>query len=487
MNSIISLLLKKHIVFPDQFNYLKKQWLFTAFLVFAFGSSFAQTTVNSLFSDHMVLQQNTKIPVWGTSSSSNSVKVKFNGQEMTAKVTNGKWMATLQPMPVAKNGLTMEILADDTIRIHDILIGEVWLCSGQSNMERQLGPRPPQRPIENWENERDKANYPLIREFYVPRLYAKSPQKDAFGKWRVCSPTTVVDFSGVGYFFAEKLYKQLNVPIGILFSAFGGTPAEDWTSRAALENNPELNKIVKNYVETMKADYKPRGQCLSGLYNGMIYPLLPFAIKGVAWYQGESNNSRAAQYQSVLSNMIKNWRQDFKQGDFPFLIVQIAPNKNMKPELREAQRLVVEEVPNTALIVTTDCGDADDIHPTNKRPVGERLALAANALGYHGKNEYRGPVCKSHEVKGNKLYLYFEHIGAGLVAGRNKGQLQGFEIAGADGNYRLAEAVVQGSAIVLSSPHVQEPKSARYGWDNVPDVNLYNSEGLPASPFIIRN
>jgi len=471
----------------NPFSRLKKQGIFIGLLALLSVPSLAKTTVNSLFSDHMVLQQNVQIPVWGTSNTGNNIKVKFNGQEVVGKVVNGKWMATLKPMSVSKKGLTMEIVAEDTLQIHDILIGEVWLCSGQSNMERQLGPRPPQQPIKNWESERDKANYPLIREFYVPLHYAATPQEDAKGKWSVCSPATVVDFSAVGYFFAEGLYKQLDVPIGILFSAFGGTPAEDWTRRAALENIPELNEIVKNYVETMKADYRPKSQCISGLYNGMIHPLLPFAIKGTAWYQGESNNVRAGQYQMVLSNMIKNWRTDFKQGDFPFLIVQIAPHKNMTPELREAQRLVVEKVPNTALIVTTDCGDATDIHPTNKRPVGERLALAANALAYHGTNEYQGPIFKSYKAKENKLHLYFEHAGTGLTAGGDSGKLQGFEIAGIDGNYQAAEAIIQGATVILSSPHVKEPKSARYGWDNIPIVNLYNSEGLPASPFRMKN
>lgn len=469
------------------FNHLKKKGAFTLLLMLLSGSSFAQTTLNSLFSDHMVLQQNAQIPVWGTSRNGSNIIVKFNGQEVVGKVTNGKWMVTLKPMQVSKKGLTMEIFAGDTIQIHDILIGEVWLCSGQSNMERQLGPRPPQQPIKNWEAERDKANYPLIREFYVPLNYAESPQEDALGKWRVCSPATVIDFSAVGYFFAENLYKQLNVPIGILFSAFGGTPAEDWTSLAALENNPALNDIVKNYVETMNIGYRPEGQCISGLYNGMIYPLLQFAIKGACWYQGESNNDRAEQYQTVLRNMIINWRQDFNQGDFPFLIVQIAPHKDMKPALREAQRLVVEKTPNTALIVTIDCGDADDIHPANKRPVGARLAVAANALAYHGKGAYQGPLYRSYEAKGDKLHLHFEHIGAGLTAKGNNGKLQGFEIAGTDGNYHSAEAVIEGPVVTLSSPHVKEPKFARYGWENVPVVNLYNKEGLPASPFRIAN
>ncbi|MEH6305440.1 sialate O-acetylesterase [Olivibacter sp. CPCC 100613] len=460
-------------------------WLFLLSISccsFAFG----ETQVNSLFSDHMVLQHGVSVPVWGTSTAT-SVSVRFNGQEHKTIVSEGKWMVRLKPMDVSKTALTMEVFADDTIRVHDILIGEVWLCSGQSNMERQLGPRPPQRPVDNWEAERDQANYPLIRQFYVPLKYAEMPEEDVFGKWSVCGPSTVFDFSAVGYFFAKNLYKKLEVPIGILFSAFGGTPAEDWTSRAALENNPELNKLVENYVKTMNVGYQPKGQRIAGLYNGMIYPLLHFPIKGVAWYQGESNNDRASQYQLVLSNMIQNWRKDFNQGNFPFLIVQIAPHKNMKPALREAQRKVTERVRNTALIVTTDCGDANDIHPTKKQPVGERLALAAAALAYQAKEEYQGPMYSSYKVKANKLYLKFKHTGKGLVSLPQNEKLKGFELAGADGIYYPATASIEGTTIVLSNDQVKSPKHARYGWANVPDVNFYNKEGLPASPFITEN
>ncbi|WP_437392493.1 sialate O-acetylesterase [Olivibacter sp. SA151] len=470
---------------------LTKRMLQRTFLLlsgcFFCSLTFAEISVNSLFSDHMLLQQGVTVPVWGSSTTEGQVTVRFNGQQLTSKVSNGKWMVKLKPMAVSKEPLTMEVFAEDTIRIHDVLIGEVWLCSGQSNMERQLGPRPPQKPILGWEAERDRANYPLIRQFYVPLKYAETPQDDVDGKWKVCSPNTVVDFSAVGYFFAADLYKQLEVPIGILFSAFGGTPAEDWTSRAALERNPELNELVKNYVETMNVGYHPKGQCVSGLYNGMIHPLLPFAIKGVAWYQGESNNNRAEQYEMVLTNMIKNWRTDFNQGDFPFLIVQIAPHKDMKPELRDAQRMVVAHVPNTALIVTTDCGDAMDIHPTNKKPVGERLALAAHALAYHGKEEYQGPMYSAYKIKADKLYLTFKHIGKGLVSLPQEEKLKGFELAGADGVYYPAMASIEDTTIVLSSDRVKKPKQARYGWANVPDVNFYNKDGLPASPFITED
>jgi sialate O-acetylesterase len=348
-------------------------------------------------------------------------------------------------------------------------------------MERQLGPRPPQPPIADWEKEREMAGYPAIREYYVPLKYSAEKVEDVHGGWTVCSSRTVADFSAVGYFFAENLYKQLKVPVGILFSAFGGTPAEDWISLAALEGNPALNELVRNY-DKVTADYKPGGQLLCGLYNGMIYPLLPYAIKGVAWYQGENNNDRPRQYQVILPALIKNWRNDFGVGDFPFLIVQIAPFKDMSPEIREAQLLVSEKVKNTALIVTTDCGDANNIHPSHKQPVGERLSLAARALAYREKIEYAGPTYRSSAIKGHRVVLGFTHMGGGLVA-RNGDSLKGFTIAGADKKFVAALAVIKRKKIVVYSDQVDKPVAVRYGWANVPDVNLYNAAGLPASPF----
>lgn len=436
----------------------------------------------SLFSDHMVLQKGVTVPVWGNADDGELITVHFNGQSISTKAEHGKWMVKLAPLPYISTPTSMTITGKDTIVIRDILVGEVWLCSGQSNMERQLGPRPPQKPIKDWEKERDAADYPGIREYYVPLKYAADKLDDVHSNWTVCSPHTVTEFSAVGYFFARDLYKQLHVPVGIIFSAYGGTPAEDWTSQAALEGNPALTDLAKNYDKIIAGEYKPAGQRLYGLYNGMIHPLLPFAIKGVAWYQGEANNNRAVQYQTVLPNMIKNWRDDFGQGNFPFLIVQIAPFKDMRPEIREAQFIISQKVNNTALIVTTDCGDADDIHPTYKQPVGERLSLAALALGYGKKIEYAGPTYRSYTVNGNKIELSFSHTGKGLTAGSNQ-LLKGFTIAGKDQKFVPAQAVIKGNKVVVYSDEISNPVAVRYGWDNVPDVNLYNKEGLPASPF----
>lgn len=455
--------------------------LFCSSLFFQMNEAIANVKPVSLFTDNMVLQKGVEIPVWGKAADGEKITVSFNGQVVSAVTSNGKWMVKLKPLPYTTTPSTITIAGNDTVYIKNVLVGEVWLCSGQSNMERQLGPRPPQPLITDWEKERDAANYPQIREYYVPLKYSADKIEDVNSKWTVCSPQTVSDFSAVGYFFAKELYNKLKVPIGIIFSAFGGTPAEDWTSKAALEANPELADLVKNYSNVQKG-YQPAGKVMSGLYNGMIYPLIPYAIKGVAWYQGEANNDHPKQYEIILPNMIHNWRQDFGQGDFPFLIVQIAPHKEMTPEIREAQLLVTKKVNNTALIVTTDCGDANDIHPPHKQPVGERLALAARALAYKEKIEYSGPVYQSYKIKGNKIILYFTHTGKGLTT-KDNAPLKGFTIAGSDKNIIPADAKIKGKTIIVYSDKVSKPIAARYGWSNVPDVNLYNKEGLPASPF----
>ena len=441
----------------------------------------AEVSLNSLFSDHMIVQKGAVVPVWGTASEGEKVTVRFNGQTVSTVATKGKWMIRLSPMDYQLTPLTMKVSGINTIIINDILVGEIWLCSGQSNMERQLGPRPPQSLITDWEKERDAANYPLIREYYVPLKYSESKKADAQSSWTVCSPKTVPDFSAIGYLFAKNLFLQLKVPVGILFSAFGGTPAEDWISETALKSNPKLKELVAGYDKPTTA-WKPTGKTMNGLYNGMIYPLLPYALKGVVWYQGESNNDRPALYKTILTTLITNWRKDFHQGVIPFLIVQIAPHKDMCPELRESQFLVSQKVPNTALIVTTDCGDAENIHPSHKQPVGERLAIAARALAYNEKIEYAGPVYRSFTIKNDEVILNFSHIGKGLIAKCND-ELKGFTIAGGNKKFVPAKAVIKGNQIVVSDKNIKKPVAVRYGWSNVPDVNLFNGDGFPASPF----
>ena len=495
-----------------------KKSLLVSFLVMMFAKGFAIVKPNSLFSDNMVLQRGVTVPVWGTAEDGEKVTVEFNGQTVSTVAKDGKWMLKLKPLK-AGGPYKMNITGQNNVTIQNILVGEVWVCSGQSNMERQLGLRNGQKPIFNWKEEKAAANYPEIRYFFVAHKASDTAIADAKSKWLVCDTTTVNDLSAVGYFFAKNLYNQIKVPIGLLFSSVGGTPAENWTTRATLEANPELKVLAEQYDKARLAypdalvKYKsdlpslmlkyaadtlaalatskpfppkpapPRNPAggAGGLYNAMINPLIPYAIKGVIWYQGESNGGRGKQYQTLFPTMITDWRNHWNQGNFPFLFVQIAPFKSADPNIREAQFLTLKKVSNVAMVVTTDCGDTTDIHPTHKQPVGYRLSLAARALAYNEKIEYSGPLYKSFEVKGTTIELSFDHIGKGLVA--KDGELTGFTIAGADKKLVPAKAEIVGNKIIVSSNVITAPVSVRYGFSSVARGNLFNQEGLPASPF----
>ena len=482
----------------------------------------ADVVPNALFSDNAVLQQQRPVPVWGTAADQEKVTVEFAGQKLETVATNGNWLVTLQPIAASATPQTMTIRGSNTVTLTNLLIGEVWVCSGQSNMERQLGLRNGQKPIVNWEAEAASANYPEIRQFLVKQTAASNPIASPTGSWVVCSPTTAANFTAVGYYFGRDLYHNLKVPVGLIHSSWGGTPAEAWTRHEAMATNPLLapmldrqTKDVASYPERLakyqadepklKADYTnacavalaaakptprppapPRdpskdSHAPSVLYNGMIHPLLPYAIRGVIWYQGESNGGRAKEYQTLFPAMIADWRTQWKEGDFPFLYVQVAPFFKMGPEIREAQFLTLKKAPNTAMAVITDHGDAQDIHPPEKEPVGARLALAARALAYGQKLEYSGPLFESAKVDGNTMTISFTHAGKGLVA--KDGPLKGFIIAGADKVFVPATAEIKGESVVVSAPQVAAPVAVRYGWTNVPDVNLFNADGLPASPF----
>jgi len=488
-------------------------------MVLLMTKGFALVKPNSLFSNNMVLQQGVTVPVWGTANDGEKVTVEFNGQKVSTVAKSGKWMLKLNALKASNKPSVMTISGENTIKIENILIGEVWVCSGQSNMERQLGPRPPQKPIYNWQAEKASANYPEIRQFIVARKASDTMVSDVNSQWVVCDTTSVINFSAVGFFFVRELYKKYQVPIGLLFSSVGGTPAENWTTRATLEANPELkslaenyDKAVKNYALSLDSFNKAKATIYSkwaadtmaasiahkkiplkpmpprnpaggagGLYNAMINPLIPYAIKGVIWYQGESNGGRGKQYRTLFPTMITDWRKNWNQGDFPFLFVQLAPYRGTDMMIREAQLMTLDKVPNTAMAVTTDCGDSIDIHPTHKQPVGERLALAARALAYNEKIEYSGPLYKGFEVKGNTIEISFTHVGKGLLA--KDGDLKGFTIS-ADGKvFVTAKAEIKGNKVVVSSPDISAPTAVRFAWLQSPVVNFYNDDGLPASPF----
>ncbi len=473
----------------------------------------ADVQPNGLFSPGAVLQQGKPLPVWGSAATGEKVTVSIQGQTVSTTATNGHWSLRLQPLK-AGGPFTMTIAGQNQLTIDGILVGEVWVCSGQSNMGFTLA------RAENAQEAIAQANDPQLKLFEVPRGPADAPVTEVNATWQETTPNSASNFSAVAYFFGRDLRKQLKVPVGLIWSAVGGTPAEAWTPRETLAADPELAKIlakhelaVKNYdpakakaarekaskqrqqaVEKARAEGQqppaaPRAASApasslgrpAGLYNGMIAPLCPFAIAGVIWYQGEANSGRAAEYQKLFPAMIGSWRKNWGQGDFPFLFVQIAPHNGMSPEIREAQLLAWQQVPQTALVVTTDVGEAQDIHPRKKEPVGARLALAARAVAYGEKIEYSGPVYDSMTVRAEQAVISFKHLGGGLVA--KGGALKGFSIAGESGQFTSATAEIDGDKVVVSSEAVQIPKAVRYGWSNTPDINLFNRAGLPATPF----
>ena len=388
------------------------------------------------------------------------------------------------------------VTGKNSVELTNVLVGEVWICSGQSNMEWPLK--------SSFEPEADIAasSNPMLRLITVPKLKADEPTHDFKGKWQQADPTSTPAFSAVGYYFGRDLQKALGVPVGLIQSDWGGSPAEVWMNQATLESNPRYKKEIldayaaakKKYDEAIAQSGKTKSSPNLGwkpteLYNGMIAPLIPYAIKGAIWYQGESNAGRAHQYRTLFPDMIRNWRRDWNQGDFTFLAVQLAPFFPIKDqpaesawaELREAQLHTTTVLPKTGVAVITDLGDEKDIHPKKKAPVGARLALSARGVAYGEKIVYSGPIYKKMKVKGDKAILNFDHAGAGLEA--RGGALKGFSICGPDKKFVWALAEIDGDKVVVSNPNVAKPVAVRFGWADFPVVNLWNKDGLPASPF----
>jgi sialate O-acetylesterase len=435
-----------------------------------------------LFSDGMVLQHQPdgkRVPVWGTAAPGERVRVELLYGDSGHGASNvagpdGKWGVTL-PTPRAGGPYTMTITGKNKVTVKDVYVGEVWVCSGQSNMEQALS------NTDKGKEAIAHSKNPRIRLFHVARKISAEPVQTVKAEWKECGPGAVNRFSAVGYYFGRDLEKALNKPVGLIESNWGGTPAEAWTPRAFLEDNANLKGLVP---KTFNATNPHQGTVL---YNGMIAPLQPYAIKGVIWYQGESNAGAAYQYRTLFPAMIRGWRETWKQGDFPFLFVQLAPfEPNWDKsgvtwaELREAQLMTYHQVKNTSMAVITDVGDRKDIHPKKKGPVGARLALAARALAYGEKLTYSGPIFSDMKVEGNKAVLSFIHVGKGLEA---RGALKGFTVAGGDRKFHTAHAEVNGDTVVVWSDAVGRPAAVRYGWANFPEVNLFNKDGLPASPF----
>jgi sialate O-acetylesterase len=504
--------------------------LFISCLIFCAAALSSRATVqpNGIFADHMVLQRQMPIAVWGTAKDGESISVELKGANVAKTVstvaTNGKWEVKLPPFQ-AGGPYTMTITGENMVTINDVLIGEVWLCSGQSNMEEQISSGNP--PITDADKEIAAANYPQIRQYFLEERRGKPdvPNDSVPGSWSICSPATVPHYTAVGYFFARDLYEKMHVPVGIILAAVGGTPVMSWTSHEAMMSNPVLKEVVQKNDMNKKlaqykidlADYKTKESALldqynkdlatataagkpappkpqpprdpewdwdtSIFYNGMIKPIEPYTIRGVLWYQGESDNGAAATiYKTNFSTMIADWRKAWGEGNFPFLFVQIANAYAWDPATREAQLLTWQTVPNTGMIVTTDIGSWD-AHPPHKQLVGGRLALAARNLVYGEKNvEFSGPIYKSVDFDGNKATVHFTHVGSGLEP--HGGDLQEFEVSGDGKTWSPATATIQDDTVVVSSPQVQNPQAVRMGWDGLCRANLFSKDGLPASPFV---
>ncbi len=642
-------------------------------LLFVSGQLVKALDLPAVFGDNMVLQQKSKVAVWGWASPNEKVRVCVNWSRRRVSAIadeSGKWLVRVKT-PKAGGPYTLTVSADTTIVFRDVLIGEVWFCAGQSNMDMWMDKGAGKAGVLNYEEEIAKANYPDIRLFYVKRKLAESPLQDCAGQWKMCSPESVARFSAVAYYYGLELYQKLGVPIGLIQSSWGGSTAQAWTSREALESDPqwhdyieELNSIAisdekidrqkreyeedlnrwilesyaldkhlwrswilpdlddsdwqtmdlptswesaglpdfdgtvwfrkhftvsdeflgqellfdlgpvddmdrtfingrrvgelqergnykvsreypipadllkpgDNVVSIRVTDYKGSGGIYGGndhlrivtadnqrviadlsgewlykvaydikdhrpipeipgkmtkttptaLFNGMVAPLIPYTIKGVIWYQGESNRSEAYAYRELFPLMVSDWRERWQLGDFPFYYVQIAPfgYKSEHPiaaEVRESQLVCLNTIPNSGIVVTMDVGDVDDIHPRNKKTVGQRLSLWALAKTYHRKGvPYSGPLYREMVVEDDKVRIHFDFVDNGLKIKGN--DLSHFTIAGVDSVFQPAKAKIEGNTILVWSKKVKKPIAVRYGWSNTAELNLYSSAGLPASP-----
>ena len=500
-----------------------------AFMVLAFGALNLRADVKlpRLISDGMVLQQGMKVNIWGTADPSEDVTVTLQDQRANG-ITDGTGHWQLKLGPFNPGGpYTLTISGKNTLVLHDVLVGEVWVCSGQSNMEMPIGPSSGgwSLGVLDYQDEIARADHPTLRIFTVQHAVADKPQTDVQGSWVAAHGDVIANFSATAYFFGRDLQKALNVPVGLIHSSWGGTRAEAWTSRGTLESDPEFKSILEDRAKLLSTyprifqDYEqqlaqwrresdkaeadgavvppppnvpkdPRSDSArpSGLFNGMVMPLTPFTIRGVIWYQGESNSDRPIQYRKLFPAVIRDWRQSWGEGDFPFLYVQLAnwgvhTLKYDWAKLREAQSMALA-LPKTGMAVTIDIGDGSNIHPQNKQEVGYRLALAAQGIAYRRDVIYSGPAYESMTVEGAAIRLHFQHSDGGLTAkSLSIINVSGFEIAGEDRKFVGADAKIDGITVVVSSGEVVHPVAVRYAWGMNPRPSIYNRAGLPASPF----
>jgi sialate O-acetylesterase len=440
----------------------------------------AELKLAGVFQDHMVLQREQVLPVWGWAKADERVTVTFGDQSHIAVAdASGKWMVNLQAM--LASDLPRELVATtgtQSIKRTDILVGEVWLAAGQSNMGWALQRTPVTATLI------PQAFDPLLRLGRIPHLFAEEPQTDIRGcRWASCTPEEAAGFSAVAYVFARELRKSLNVPVGVLLNAMPSSTAQAWTPRPVLEQDPRLAGYLAKKPKRAAKDAKPDERspltaCL--LYNARIAPLIPFATRGVLWYQGEGNNGDPSGYEILFPAMIQAWRAGWNRPDWPFLFVQLPPFQGTSPEMRAVQARCEAKLSHTAMVVTLDVGEAEQIHPANKEPVGIRLALKARALVYGEAVEHSGPVFRAATTEGESILVGFDH--AEGMHGQD-GEVLGFEVAGEDGRFFPAKAEIEATAIRLRSPDVKTPKRVRYAWENFPKANLVNAADLPAAPF----
>jgi sialate O-acetylesterase len=497
---------------------------FFSFLFFIISSAHPDVRLPSVIGSNMVLQRDMAIPIWGWASPGEQVTVSLGSQKESTKADpRGSWVVKLAPMS-AGGPFEITIRGKNSLKLTNVMVGEVWVCSGQSNMEMRLC------HVNDASNEVAGALNRNIRLFQVTNDLSPDPQKDCEARWEECRPSTAYLFSAAAYFFGSEIQHELNVPVGLIHSSWGGTTAETWMRLEGISSHPELKSILEYWAPILKSKSpellayhrKTReweedvhfvlyaGKPMlpqyaeppklpvriafpptvpSWVFNGMIAPVIPFGIRGVIWYQGESNSGQAYRYRTLFPALISDWRNAWKEGDFPFVFVQLAnfgkrpdkPGGSAWAELREAQ-LMTLSLPNTAMASAVDIGAADDVHPRNKQEVGRRLALGALHIAYGKDIVYSGPLYRFMIVKDGKVRLRFTNIGSGLAA-KEDAPLRGFAVARPDRNFVWANAEIEGDEVVVWNDAVREPSAVRYAWADNPECTLYNREGLPASPF----
>lgn len=483
-------------------------------------SALADITLAPLFRDGAVLQRDQPLVVWGRAAVAERVEVKFKSQSAVVIAgADGRWKVTLKPEAASATGAELVATGANTVRVRDVLVGEVWLCSGQSNMAMML------RSSQDAEREIAGANHPLIRHFKIPTVVADKPAFDVEGSWVTCKPETAGNFSAVAYYFARELQQKLQVPIGLVNSSWGGTQIEGWMSEATLKASPNAKEIQARWATLLaehpkkveehatktakwksdgekakaagkefarKAPVAPEGPGSrwgpSAIYNAMISPLVPYGMRGVIWYQGETNAKRHTEYGSLFTDMIKQWRADFGQP-LPFFFVQLAnfeAGEGTKGStwayLREAQTKVLM-LPSTGMAVTIDIGEPKDIHPRNKADVGKRLALHARKVVYGENVETDGPLFATAKREGKAMRVTFTHAAKLKLLPSKDDDRASFEVAGEDKKWVPAEAKVRGNTLAVSAESVPKPVAVRYAWRNSPEARLFNGDGLPAAPF----